>query len=160
MRSLDRIVTGIDGVPHKLKGKIMNGTVSPGRNGKDGYLVVNLRKNGKAHVVAIHLLVANAFIANPNNYPTVNHIDGNKYNNNVDNLEWASYAYNNTHALQTGLRKPRGTKIIQKDKKMKIISQYNSVCEASRKTGIGRSMISHCVNGRCKQAGGYYWEKL
>ena len=63
----------------------------------DGYLCVNLYKNGKPAGFSIHRLVAQAFIPNPNNFPIVNHKDENKYNNNVDNLEWCDYQHNNTY---------------------------------------------------------------
>lgn len=104
--------------------------------------------------------MATAFIDNPNNLPTVNHIDGDKSNNCASNLEWASYADNNIHALRTGLREPRGTSVIQKEINGREISWFRSVCEASKVTGIGRSLISHCINGRIDSAGGFIWEKV
>ena len=75
------------------------------------YLVVELHKNKKGKTISVHRIVAEAFIPNPNNLPCVNHKDGNKYNNCVDNLEWCTYSENNAHAFQTGLKRiPRGTK--------------------------------------------------
>lgn len=69
------------------------------------YMVVDLSKgDNKAKQYSIHRLVAQAFIPNPKNKPCVNHIDGNKLNNSVDNLEWCSYSENLTHAYRTGLR--------------------------------------------------------
>lgn len=70
---------------------------------KRGYYYVRLSKNGKAKSKSIHRFVALAFIENPNNYEQVNHIDGNKKNNNVDNLEWCSSHQNMRHAIDTGL---------------------------------------------------------
>lgn len=77
----------------------------------DGYLKVRLMHKGKDKTCGIHTLVAKAFIPNPNNYETVNHKDGNKTNNNVDNLEWADRSQQMIHAYQNGLKMPmRGSK--------------------------------------------------
>ena len=62
-----------------------------------GYLVVDLKANGKRKHKKIHRLVAEAFIPNPDNLPEVNHKDENKYNNSVDNLEWCNSSYNKTY---------------------------------------------------------------
>ena len=72
-----------------------------------GYLQINLRKNGKSYHFVVHRLVAQAFIPNPDNLPQVNHIDGNKQNNNVKNLEWCDNSYNQIHANKMGLNKHR-----------------------------------------------------
>lgn len=72
---------------------------------KDGYKQVNLSKNGKCTTYKVHRLVALTFIPNPNNYPVINHIDGNKQNNKVDNLEWCTRSENDLHAFRLGLRK-------------------------------------------------------
>lgn len=71
-----------------------------------GYLYCELWKNGEHQRYAIHRLVASAFIPNPDNLPVVNHLDGDKANNNVFNLEWCSNFENNLHAYKTGLNKP------------------------------------------------------
>jgi hypothetical protein len=73
-------------------------------NGR-GYLCVNLKANGKQAQKTVHRLVATAFIANPDNLPEVNHIDGNKVNNSVSNLEWCNRADNLKHAFKNGLNK-------------------------------------------------------
>lgn len=72
---------------------------------KNGYLVVGLTKNGKTKIKAIHRLVAQTFIDNPKNKKYVNHIDGNKQNNKVDNLEWCTPSENQKHAYKLGLQK-------------------------------------------------------
>lgn len=70
------------------------------------YHRINLCKNGKFKLFKIANLVAQHFIPNPNNYSIVNHIDGNKLNDNVDNLEWCTQSQNCVHAYKTGLKIP------------------------------------------------------
>jgi hypothetical protein len=75
--------------------------------GKDGYL----RTQFEGKTRTIHRVIAKAFISNPNNLAVVNHIDGNKQNNNVNNLEWCTSSENQKHAYKKGLRTaPKGTK--------------------------------------------------
>ena len=121
------------------------------------YLFVALSKDGKVKQYKVHRLVAQAFIKNPNNLPCVNHIDENKTNNNVNNLEWCTYKYNNND----------GTKKIRQGEKSKNENNPNShrilcvntgeifecVKFAAEKYNISRQTISHCLNGRQKTAG-------
>ena len=97
--------------------KISNqGTVLSKRNGKPmtprvcraGYFSIGLFICGKKTTRTIHRLVAQEFIPNPENKPCVNHIDANKLNNNVDNLEWCTYLENNIHARKFGLQQSNG----------------------------------------------------
>ena len=69
-----------------------------------GYLLVVLSDKGVKKSHRIHRLIATGFISNSYNYKCVNHIDGNKTNNSIDNLEWCTHLHNNVHALNTGLR--------------------------------------------------------
>jgi hypothetical protein len=95
----------------------------------------------------LHRLVAITFIPNPENKEQVNHIDGNKLNNNVENLEWVTNQENQIHKIKIGLYK--GTKkIIQYDKNMNIINKYNSIVEASKILGISASCISNNCCGK------------
>ena len=73
------------------------------RQKENGYFIVGLYSHNKEKNAYVHRLVAQAFIPNPNNLPTVNHKDGNKKHNFVSNLEWASYSDNNQHAYNHGL---------------------------------------------------------
>ena len=154
VRSLDRHVKNFGNYIRQLTGKEMKLTL-----GRNGYYVVNLRKERTTKVYTVHTLVAQAYLENPYNYPTVNHKDGNKLNNTVDNLEWVSYGENNIHALKNNLRKPRGVSITQYDYSFNKIATFRSVTDASRKTGISRESISLCVNHYTHSAGGYIWVK-
>ncbi|MPM51848.1 hypothetical protein SDC9_98599 [bioreactor metagenome] len=161
VRSLDRVITDKNGVSYLRPGKEMKLSESASRSTKEkGYLVVNLHKNCVSDVRYVHSLVANAFLHNPSNLPTVNHKDGNKHNNNVDNLEWASFGENNIHALKKELRSPRGNPIIQYTIDGEHIATFKSNMEASRQTGVSRGGINHCINGRTKTSGGFVWRKV
>jgi hypothetical protein len=74
------------------------------RKNKCGYLYTVLSINKKRKTLTIHRMVATTFIPNPNNYPCVNHIDGNKLNNCVSNLEWCDSSQNISHAYKNGLK--------------------------------------------------------
>ena len=85
-------------------------------SGNYGY--IKIVDNKRHHHIRIHRIVAETFIPNPENKPCVNHIDGNKHNNNVSNLEWCSYSENMKHGFKNNLYKPRPaipTKINQYD---------------------------------------------
>lgn len=73
------------------------------RIGPKGYYHVNLSIGGKCKTYQVHRLIAKAFIPNPQNFPVINHKDGNKLNNHIDNLEWCTYQYNTQHADKNGL---------------------------------------------------------
>ena len=164
VRGVDRIVYDTKGrfagKAHLVKGRVMKQTLALGKGRDDGYLVVNLHKDGVSDVVPVHLLVARNFLPNTNNLPTVNHIDGNKLNNNVTNLEWVTYSENNVHALRMGLRKPRGTPVAQYTTDGELVAIYKSSYEATRQTGLSFNNISHCLNGRARTAYGFVWKKL
>lgn len=100
VRSKDRKVIKRDGKTYSLKGRMLI------QMNSGGYRQVSLGR-GKNQSVNIHRLVATAFLPNPENKKTVNHIDGNKSNNHISNLEWATYKENNNHAQRLGLWKPR-----------------------------------------------------
>ena len=119
-------------------------------NHSAGYKVVKLHKRDKY----VHRLVAEAFIENPKNKPFVNHIDGNKTNNNVNNLEWCTQKQNVIHAFNNDLIKTRKM-VYQLDKKNNLIRTWNSVSEAINATKIKH--ISSACTGRRKTAGGYIW---
>ena len=121
IRSLDRIIymkhrNGKNKAYH-FKGKILST-----RTNNSGYVKVDLTKNKNRKTFSVHRLVAETFIPNLKNLPQVNHKDGNKLNNNVDNLEWCDAFQNQQHALETGLRKQR---TLSKSEYQKLYYQKN-----------------------------------
>jgi hypothetical protein len=131
---------------------------------KDGYVRTSLYRNGKRINVKAHRLVAIAFIPNPENKPIINHKDGDKTNNNVENLEWCTQSENVLHSFRvlgnTGLLgslSPLSKSVVQIDGFGVIISRFNSIREAGRYTNIVKSTISKYCRGVGNIAGGYHW---
>ena len=110
--------------------------------------MVRLNNRDKSKVFGVHRLVAFMFIPNTNNMPEVNHIDENKHNNCVENLEWCSTLYN----IQYSKARP----VAQYDLQGNYIRSYIGVTEATRQTKIIH--ISDCCRGIRNQAGGYIWK--
>lgn len=108
VRSVDRIVVRMYRGGFSKAGKIVKPYVTP-----KGYLRIQLSKDGKLKNFMVHRLVALAFIENPNNKPEVNHKDGNKRNNFLENLEWVTSSENQIHAYDTGLKKPNVKYIVK-----------------------------------------------
>lgn len=128
--------------------------------GHRGYPVHSLRKDGRMYLRTVHILLARAFIPNPENKPEVNHIDGDKTNYDLSNLEWCTRWENDNHARRTGLHKSDGDKeVAQYTRDGRLIAIYKSASSASRATGVGRSNICNVANRRakCKTAKGYVW---
>lgn len=90
-----------------------------------GYYQVRLFKDGKYHYKNLHRLIAETFIPNPNNYRTVNHINGNKLDNRVDNLEWVDDCYQQHQACLLGL-KPTTQHILTEEEIWKVYEMYFS----------------------------------
>ena len=128
---------------------------------KNGYYQLGLRKNNKRKWIAIHRLVALAFIPNSNNFPCINHKDENPLNNNVNNLEWCTVKYNNCYGtrLERVANSNKTKKIILKyDLEGNFIEEYKSISEAGRKNNVGIGNIISCCKGKYKQMGGYIWK--
>lgn len=160
----------------KKKHKYLKQTIN-----KYGYCKVTLQKDKYKKMYSVHRLVAEAFIPNPNNLPQVNHKDGNKQNNRMENLEWCTAKHNMNEAVKIGLfdnckkiqkenavksnlnkyhvlaNEVTKKKVAQYDKQNNLLNTYESISEASRKTGITITNISYSANGKRKTAGGFIW---
>ena len=143
--------------------------LKPANNGK-GYLRVCLCKNGKEKHCRVHRLVASAFIYNPNNLPEVNHIDENKTNNCVDNLEWCDHEYNinyGTHNQRIAEANKNGKRSIPVDmlnKQGDVIGEFPSTMEAERWLRANdhpkavQIHITECCRGKRNIAYGFKWQ--
>jgi len=138
-----------------------NGTVSYSRilrpNNVRGYLQVALQKNGKRKDFKVHRLVADAFIPNPERKRTVNHIDGNKGNNRVENLEWATDSENQLHSVYV-LGNGKASEVEQYSKDGIFIKAWKRITDASTVLGIDDTSIVHNCAGRRSSAGGFVWK--
>lgn len=140
---------------------------------KDGYKIVALT-NRKLY--RAHRLIALTYLDNPENYPVVNHLNHNKQDNRVENLEWTTYQGNTIHSYKNDWRKdsieswvkqvqPKAAeaskrKVVQMDLSGKELAIFNSQREASEQTNTCRSSITRCCTGNRKTAGGYRWKYL
>lgn len=129
-----------------------------------GYLKVKLCKDGKDTSCKVHRLVAQAFLENPDDLPEVNHKNEDKTDNRVENLEWCNRSYNVNHGTRNkrvaekNINNSKTSKpVIGINKVSGLIVEFPSLCEASRQTGIDHGHICHCLKGRLKSAGGFYW---
>lgn len=128
-----------------------------GNQKKTGYIEYCLYLNGKKYYYLAHRLVASYFIPNPLLLNQVNHIDGNKLNNCVDNLEWADASDNNKHAWDNNLNHAHIKRAVkQYDLNHNFIKMYESITDAVKATGATK--IREVANGNRKTAGGYIWE--
>lgn len=153
VKSLDRPIS-CKGRKDKLR--IISGKMKKPTLNDKGYLKVTLFKNGHGKTREIQRIVAETFIPNPMNKPQVNHIDGNKTNNCVDNLEWATSHENMWHSanvLKNALKA-----VDQYDLKGNYIATYESAIDAARKNHIKPCSISNVIYGRRNKAGGYVWK--
>ncbi|UOW66895.1 NUMOD4 motif-containing HNH endonuclease [Paraclostridium bifermentans] len=131
---------------------------------RKGYLKVNLYGKDKHINMQVHRLVAQAFIPNQENKPQVNHKDGNKQNNKINNLEWVTNQENIIHAHKNGLTNPASNKTMlgkfgelnPRSKKVRCVTTgevFGSIREAGREYKLNYRHISACCKGKLKTSG-------
>ena len=123
---------------------------------ENGYVRVYIYKK----TFTLHRLVALTFLENPENKEQVNHKDGNKLNNSIQNLEWVTNKENQIHKFQIGLGNNFTRKIIQYDLEMNKVKEFNSIVEASKELNIGKSNIRGVLTNSRKTAGGFIFKYL
>lgn len=148
VRSLQRHINNGSANGMTLACRILKQTKNP-----HGYYQVSLMNNGIRSVRYVHRLVAEAFIQNTNDLPVVNHIDGNKSNNCVDNLEFVSYHSNNQHAYDTGLHKKGNDhyRSVLSDSDVKQIrreGKYTTYEKIGNKYNVSKATIRDVLTGR------------
>lgn len=163
VRSLDRYITktNVHGCEYSI---LIKSKILKQKKAKNGYLSVMLYdKNHNRKTILVHRLVASAFISNDMDCPQINHIDGDKTNNNVENLEWCTASYNSKHAFQNGLASSNSyvlnKKVFQIDKHTnQIINIFDSISDAARKCNLHNQLISFVCSHKRKTSGGFIWE--
>lgn len=154
-------------------GRIRNhsGMVLKQKPSKDGYVRILLFDGQKYKAKYVHILVAKAFVPNPENKPEVNHIDANKSHNTSDNLEWVTRQENHFHAVAHGLKpinptigkygndNPCVKPIYQYDMQGNFIKMWRSRADAASYYHCKPNSISRCMNGVRKSCKGYIWKR-
>lgn len=142
-----RIGRGVELKPGRLMTQFVN---------RGGYKFVFLFNSKTNTRFLIHRLVATAFLENKMQSETVNHIDGNKTNNHISNLEWCTRLENIQHAIDTGLINFNRKKIVQLFNGV-VVAEYNSVSEVET-NGFKRPGVSNCLIGARKTYKGFQWK--
>lgn len=180
IRSIDRYIE------HRGRMKWIPGRLMSLQKSKRGYYLVQLSKNGSIKDMKVYRAVADAFIPNPDNKPEVDHIDGDKSNNNASNLRWVTHLENIRYAEQNGLREPihraskqkmldpsykeRVTEPMYRARRKKtycysldgeLIGEYESITDAAKANNCSNSAISICCAGKRNSVFGkkYSFEK-
>ena len=156
-------IEGFDNYEVSNLGKVRNiksGRILKPSLNKNGYLRLWLCKNNKRKHLYLHRIIATAFIDNPDEKPCVNHIDENKLNNDLSNLEWCTVRENLIHGTRTKRAAEKCfKKVIQLDLNDNVLNEFESIKQAERETGIFATSISACCNGKVKRAGYFKWRK-
>lgn len=164
VRSLDRVVNWCNGRKRRIKGQILSAhTINT------GYKMIHLYRNNKKHYMLLHRALALAFIPNPDNKSCVNHINGVKTDNRINNLEWCTYSENLKHAASHGMLNPHmkgkhgkdchnSKKVIKRSLDGVFIKVYHSAKDAAIDNGMCHSSVTMACRGVFKTSGGYKWE--
>lgn len=140
----------------RIKSLFKSGKILKPNIDKDGYFRYALCKNGKRKDYYGHRLIALTFIPNVKGYEQVNHIDGNKQNNNANNLEWCTCKENVNHSIN--VLKKRIKKVNQYDLNNNYINSYSSIKIAGEINNIKSQNIWRCCQNIRPTAGGYIWK--
>ena len=161
-----RTITEASNYEVSTNGQVRNRTtkkILKGRLSKNGYLQVSIKIDATQKFCNryIHRLVALHFIQNPNNKREVNHIDGNKENNTLSNLEWVTSSENQKHRHLIGNKKTSNRHIGMFNKKGEIVKDFNSILEAvAYFNKTSRVNIDNALQGKQYTAYGYVWKYL
>jgi hypothetical protein len=114
-----------------------------------GYKTVPLHANGKTVNHRVHRMVAKAFVGNPNDHKCVNHMDGNKLNNQFDNLEWCTSSHNNLHARKTSLNPSKLSSNDVELIKELLVSTAHTLIHIGKIFGVSKTTILNVKKGKC-----------
>ena len=149
VRTVDRVVK-CGNHAQFVKGRILKQQLD-----RCGYLFTDFRVNGKKVNRKVHRIIAQTFLPNPDNLPQVNHINCNKTENNVDNLEWCTPQYNITYREKYGKALSRPVFAINLN--TFEILRFPSRAAAAHSLGVYSTSISAVIRGKLKQAGGFWF---
>lgn len=158
VKSLNRVIMRKNGNRQTWRGKIIKIKFH-----KNGYAFFQASSPSQRIDILVHRAVAKAFIDNPNGFPIINHKDENRQNNCVYNIEWCTSAYNNNYGnhyekfIASMTKNGYIRKVYQYSLDGCLVATYNSLKEATEKTGI--TNISAVCFGKHSMAGGYYWSR-
>lgn len=154
VRTKDRYVKCKDGSKRLIKGRILKQ-----HDNGHGYMQVEFSINNKTVNLYVHRIVAICFIPNPNNYPVVNHIDNDRTNNAVSNLEWCTKEYNEAYKKNFGTSQVEvsGRPVFAVNLETLEILWFESESEAARQLGVSVGSVNSVLQGKRIQIGGYWF---
>jgi hypothetical protein len=150
--NIDYEVSNIGNIRSKKRNIIMR------QQTKVEYKMIGLSYRGVEKKFYVHVLVAKAFVENPNNWPQVNHLNGKKEENWYTNLEWVTQSGNTLHSIHVLGHQRKKSPVRQLDMNGNLIATFNSIKEASLANKVDTHGIRYVCNGTRKQAGGFKWE--
>lgn len=154
IRSVEREVLCKNGTSKHLNSH----TMSQSTHYKNGYKSVILTVGCEKKRVLVHRIVAQAFLPNPKNLPEINHIDEDKTNNRLSNLEWCTHEYNNRYGTKRERLAKRRNKSVRQFKDGVLIAVYESATIAAKAINGTQGGVSSCCRGDFPTYKGFIWE--
>jgi len=159
----------VKSLPRETSNACRKGRILKQFKNRDGYVVVSIYKNAKIKTKTVHRMIADVFIKEEKGKDQINHINGIKHDNRIENLERSNNSLNQKHAFKNGLQICRfinkhgaehdaSKAVSQYDKQGNHIADYESQIDAMKATGIDNRYISACCRGINKTARGYIWQ--